>query len=235
MMAGTELKQAKGFPISDANEDIAGSADIDTNKQAAGERSKQPPTPTELINHPAKLSDQLDALAKLQPSVLRQQWTRLYKTQPPPRMSPDLLLLAVSWKVQARALGGLGAQAKRKLAELARKSGGLERGSAMNTIRLKPGTKLIREWHGDIHEILVLEEGFEWCGNHYRSLTQIASLITGAHWSGPRFFGLKAKQDNFAKSIVDDADAQEKLSTKCIKGKAGRDSTMGNADRKDMD
>jgi hypothetical protein len=173
----------------------------------ASERSDYRRIPAAGIDQPAALSDQLDALAKLPTNTLRQQWSRLYRSQPPPRMSRDLLLLAVSWKVQARALGGLGASAKRKLADMARKSNSQER--TASAIRLKPGTKLIREWHGDIHEILVLEDGFEWCGCHYRSLTQIAFQITGAHWSGPRFFGLKAKQDNFAKTNDRNAAIQE--------------------------
>lgn len=58
--------------------------------------------------------------------------------------------------------------------------------------KLKPGTRLIRSWGGTVHHVLVLENGFEHDGRHYRSLSQIAHTITGAHWSGPRFFGLKA-------------------------------------------
>ena len=149
---------------------------------------------------PTALAQQLEALAKLPTSTLRQQWCRLYKTQPPRRITRDLLMLAVSWKMQARSLGGLGAPAKRKLTDLARKSKQQGTAATCNAIRLKPGTRLVREWHGDIHEIMVLEAGFEWRGRHYRSLSKIAQEITGAHWSGPRFFGLKPKPDNFAHS-----------------------------------
>jgi hypothetical protein len=60
--------------------------------------------------------------------------------------------------------------------------------------RLKLGTRLVRQWHGKIYQIEVLEEGFEFEHRQYRSLTQIARQITGAVWSGPRFFGLKAKR-----------------------------------------
>lgn len=59
-------------------------------------------------------------------------------------------------------------------------------------VTLRPGAKLVREWRGEPHEILVLEDGFQWRGERWRSLTAIACAITGGHWSGPRFFGLIA-------------------------------------------
>ena len=55
---------------------------------------------------------------------------------------------------------------------------------------LKPGMRLVREWRGQMHSVLVLENGFEYHDHRYRSLTEIARHITGAHWSGPRFFGV---------------------------------------------
>ena len=55
---------------------------------------------------------------------------------------------------------------------------------------LKPGSKLVREWRGRTHKVIVLEDGFEWKGTRWRSLSVIARKITGVHWSGPRFFGL---------------------------------------------
>jgi hypothetical protein len=57
-------------------------------------------------------------------------------------------------------------------------------------IVLKTGTRLVRQWRGHSHTVLVREDGFEYEDQHYRSLTVIAERITGAHWSGPRFFGL---------------------------------------------
>jgi hypothetical protein len=58
-------------------------------------------------------------------------------------------------------------------------------------ISLKAGTRLVREWHGVTHTVLVEAQGFDWNGRRYRSLTILAHEITGAHWSGPRFFGLR--------------------------------------------
>ena len=62
-------------------------------------------------------------------------------------------------------------------------------------VRLKPGVKLVREWRGETHDVLVLEDGFQWRGQRWRSLSAIAREISGTHWSGPRFFGLQAKAE----------------------------------------
>ena len=61
------------------------------------------------------------------------------------------------------------------------------------TRQLKPGTKLLREWNGVVHEVLMLDDGAEYRGVRFPSLTAVAKEITGAHWSGPRFFGLKTR------------------------------------------
>jgi hypothetical protein len=121
---------------------------------------------------------------------LRSEWRRLYRAHPPKRVARDLLALGVAWKIQEQAYGGLGATTKRRLADLAttmERDGDLARS---RVTRLKPGAKLIREWRGETHTVIVLEDGFEWRGKRQRSLSVIAQLITGAHWSGPRFFGL---------------------------------------------
>jgi hypothetical protein len=55
-----------------------------------------------------------------------------------------------------------------------------------------PGARLIREWHGRTHIVTITDAGFDYAGDSYRSLTEIAKTITGTHWSGPRFFGLGA-------------------------------------------
>ena len=134
----------------------------------------------------------LRSLAALSSEELRAEWCRLYRVPPPPRVRRELLLLGVAWKRQERALGGLGAAAQRRLAELAGpdRSGDADRSCKM---RLKPGARLLREWRGETYSVLVLEDGFAWRDRRWRSLSEIACAITGAHWSGPRFFGL-AKQ-----------------------------------------
>ena len=146
---------------------------------------------------PSKLAAKLDALVRQPNRALRAEWRRLFKSEPPDRIRRDLLLLAIGWKLQERAFGGLSAAIKRRIAAAANNK---EESSGFDTIRLKTGTKLIREWHGVVHEIEVRDDGFVWNGRRYRSLSNIAREITGAHWSGPRFFGLKAKPKTFGRS-----------------------------------
>ena len=108
-------------------------------------------------------------------------------------MSPELLRRAIGYKMQEVELGGLNRRAQLRLSSLRSISGN---GKAANRERvipaLKSGTKLLREWQGKVHEVLALDDGqFAYSGKTFRSLTIIAQQITGAHWSGPRFFGLK--------------------------------------------
>ncbi len=145
--------------------------------------------------HPASedLSQKLTGLAELDTAGLRREWRRLYRSHPPLHIRRDLLVLAIAWKLQERVHGGLTAAQKRKLAGIAedlRRNGDL---SGSPAIRMKPGMRLVREWRGETHDVLVLEDGFEWNGKHRRSLSAIAWEITGTRWSGPRFFGLKPR------------------------------------------
>ena len=139
------------------------------------------------------LSQKLTALADLDTTGLRREWRRLYRSHPPLHIRRDLLVLAIAWKLQERVYGGLTAAQKRKLAGIAeelRRNGDL---SGSPAIRMKPGSRLVREWRGETHTVLVLEDGFEWNGRRRPSLSAIAREITGTQWSGPRFFGLQRK------------------------------------------
>ena len=156
-------------------------------------------------SHPASeaLSAKLTALAALDAASLRAEWRRLYRSHPPKRVGRDLLARAIAYKLQERALGGLNATAKRKLRAFAEQ---LESGDGTAFdpgIMLKPGAKLLREWGGDSYVVIALEDGFEFNGRRYRSLSKIAREITGAHWSGPRFFGLKRAPKPFAEQAVE--------------------------------
>jgi len=136
------------------------------------------------------LATRLAALSTCPYDDLRAEWRRLYRNNPPKKIRRDLLELGAAWKLQERALGGVSPVLKRRLAGLAESltiNGDLAKA---RIVSLRPGARLVREWHGDVHEIVVLEKGFQWRGERWRSLTAIAHAITGAHWSGPRFFGL---------------------------------------------
>ncbi len=144
------------------------------------------------------LSEKLTALAELDTAGLRREWRRVYRSHPPLHIRRDLLVLAIAWKLQERVHGGLTAAQKRRLAGIAeefRRNGDL---SGSPAIRMKPGMRLVREWRGETHDVLVLEDGFEWNGERRRSLSAIAREITGTQWSGPLFFGLKRRPMPFS-------------------------------------
>jgi hypothetical protein len=120
---------------------------------------------------------------------LRLAWHQLHCHEPPRGLSRDLLVRALVHQLQERIYGGVSRALQRRLQTL---SAEFEKGAACSDsgIMLKTGTTLLRQWRGHTHTVLVRENGFEYDGRHYRSLTVIAERITGAHWSGPRFFGL---------------------------------------------
>jgi Protein of unknown function (DUF2924) len=122
---------------------------------------------------------------------LREEWRRLHQTPPPKRLSRDILLRGITYKLQENSLGGLSKAILRKL-----QTSGPAEVSPLKKHRprpsYKPGTRPVREWHGVTHTVVILADGVEWRGQRYRSLSIVARQITGAHWSGPRFFGLKA-------------------------------------------
>ena len=129
---------------------------------------------------------------------LRRLWGELVGKKAPPTLK-RLLVRELAWHLQRRVHGDLDADTRRLLRAAVRlaanDSGVPERKStrrAKPRPRLEAGTKLVRTWHGRTHEVVVLEHGkrFRYRGRAYRSLTEIAEKITGAHWSGPRFFGL---------------------------------------------
>jgi hypothetical protein len=121
---------------------------------------------------------------------LRREWRQLYKNEPP-KISRDLLVLGIAYRRQEIEHGGLGKATLRKLQTLAKTLHTTGRVGPSPSLSLKPGARLIREWRGRTHTVTVTEDGFEYGGASYASLTKIANKITGSHLSGPRFFGLQ--------------------------------------------
>jgi hypothetical protein len=107
-------------------------------------------------------------------------------------MSRDLLVREVAYKLQENTHGGLSQALRRRLRTAGREVEANTAGGD-DTIVLKPGVRLVREWGGRSHHVVVLDDGFSYAGNRYRSLTEVARTITGARWSGPRFFGLRRR------------------------------------------
>jgi len=158
----------------------------------------------------SNLEQEIGQLADLSRVELVERWHRIYRCPPPRGIKRGLLERAIAWHLQARHFGGLSPSTRRRLAEAAAGSGALG-GSAIGkagasfpsnapaasvrqpvipTASLTPGSRLIREWHGRGHSVDVIEGGFVFEGRSYTSLSAIAREITGARWSGPRFFGL---------------------------------------------
>ena len=134
------------------------------------------------------------ALEALTTADLQIEWRRFYRTMPPTRLSRDLLIRGVAHRVQEQAHGGLSLSTKRRLRSLSDDADQRGGAAAAPAIALKPGTKLVREWHGHAHTVSVLDDGFEYQGERYPSLTRIARRITGVHWSGPLFFGISKRR-----------------------------------------
>ncbi len=137
----------------------------------------------------AEVDRQIAQLLERRTQELRRAWRQLYRTGSLAGLSRDLLIRALAHQLQERTQGGAGAALRRRLRTLAAE---FEKGSASfaSGVVPKTGTRLVREWRGHTHTVLVGENGFEYEGQRYRSLTVIAERIIGTHWSGPRFFGV---------------------------------------------
>jgi hypothetical protein len=134
----------------------------------------------------------VEELEGLDLNALRQVWAALFTCPAPARMPRGFLLKLVAQGVQEREIGGLPKGLDRALA------GALYAGDAKTADEagdgLCLGTRLVRTWGNAKHEVIVLKDGFAYRGKAYGSLSEIARLITGARWSGPRFFGLKSSE-----------------------------------------
>jgi hypothetical protein len=132
------------------------------------------------------LETRLDILSGLSRSELVIRWRETFAAPPPKHLSAPFMIKAIGFEMQCNALGGVPKSMIRHLNAIA--SGPKSRAPAVTSI--KPGTHLMREWNGRTYQVEVTTEGFVMDGTTYRSLSAIAKRITGAHWSGPRFFGL---------------------------------------------
>ena len=143
------------------------------------------------------LEEEISNLPGLSKTELLTKWRERLKQAPPSHLNKPILVPLLAYRLQEQAFGGLKPAYRRRLRELAES---FERNPnrPLKTIssfaRIKPGTRLIRQWDGQTHQVTVAEQGFEYKGERYKSLSEIARLITGTRWSGPLFFGLKQSQ-----------------------------------------
>lgn len=139
---------------------------------------------------PLRLALDLEALTAMNLAQMRTLWSkRLPRPYPPNLKSPEILRGLLGARLRAQVEGDLPATARKKLREIETKS---KTGEKVNFLpRLNIGVRLEREYKGVMHEVDVVEGGFSHLGTTYQSLSEVARAITGGHWSGPRFFGLK--------------------------------------------
>ena len=119
----------------------------------------------------------------------------MFGADPPPKLRSSLMVQAIAYRLQEKALGGLKPATLRLLERIADDAAARRQASPTpEKIRVNAGTVLIREWHGTKHQVTVLKDGFLYRAKRFRSLSQIARAITGSRWSGPLFFGLKSSR-----------------------------------------
>jgi Protein of unknown function (DUF2924) len=147
-----------------------------------------------LSKSPETISRKLASLESSSIKALKQQWRALYGSEPPHRISRELLTRAVAYRIQEQARGGLKPSTRRLLVRLGNDARDGQPLKFEPSTAASAGTVLVRDWHGSAHEVKVLDQGVLYKRKRYRSLTEVAKLITGAHWNGPRFFGLRIKR-----------------------------------------
>ena len=138
---------------------------------------------------------QLTELQDMPFPALKDRWRNLYGTEPP-RYKRQHMIRRLAYRIQELAYGGLSEETKTELERIATEADANPAAALRKRHKPKithplPGTRLVRDWNGTRHEVTAIDGGFEYSGRRYRSLSAVAKAITGAHWSGPQFFGLR--------------------------------------------
>jgi hypothetical protein len=146
------------------------------------------------------MADQIDQrladLPKLSKTALLELWKQLFNGTPPPQPRRRLMIPILAYRLQEQALGSLRAASRVRLQQLGRAFEANSDAAVPPFPSIRPGTRLVRQWGDQIHLVNVETNGYEYQGARYKSLSEIARLITGTHWSGPLFFGIKSEQTN---------------------------------------
>lgn len=124
---------------------------------------------------------------------LRDEWRRRLGGEPPKLRTRELMGLALAYRLQERAHGGLSGSAKRRIAEYQRRFDQDRSFTPVTGPALKPGSSLIKAYRGVRHEVVVLEQGFGYRGQIFATLSEVATHISGTRWNGYVFFGLKER------------------------------------------
>ena len=143
------------------------------------------------------LAGEIATLNTLEPAALLQKWKALFGTDPSPLLARIFMVRAIAYRLQERRFGGLKPSTQRLLDRVGEGRADVGRRRIPDR-RVSAGTVLIREWGGVSHRVTVLDHGVVYRGRRYRSLSEVAGVITGARWSGPLFFGLKRRAETIA-------------------------------------
>jgi DUF2924 family protein len=138
-----------------------------------------------------ELVGEITRLAALEVLALRQRWAVLFGDDPSPNFGRALLIRAIAYRLQRKALAGLKPSTQRVLDRIADSSKDVPQ--YIPKRRTSAGTVPIREWRGVSHRVTILDDEVVYCDRRYTSLSEIARAITGSRWSGPRFFGLNRR------------------------------------------
>lgn len=137
-------------------------------------------------------------LNDLETDVLKALWAKHFGRPPPLRSRKSLLVDCLAYRIQEQVFGGLAYGTRAKLKKLANDVTDGKKPAVLFQPKIKPGTRLIRAWGGQTHEVQALDSGFSYRNRRYTNLSEIARVITGSRWSGPLFFGIKRKEMNRA-------------------------------------
>ena len=150
------------------------------------------------------VEDELDRLATMPIAQLRLRYAQLFRTDPPKSFGPDLLRRSIAHRLQEKAYGGLSRSAQRLLDQMMKAYAAKPGGRIVLPRRIKPGSVLVREWKRKSHRVVVLADGYAYDGRTFANLSEIAVLIAGTRWNGPRFFGLRPKTQDIGEGPTPD-------------------------------
>jgi len=163
------------------------------------------------------VEDELDRLASMPIVQLRARYREVFRGVPPKAFGPDLLRRSIAHRIQEKAYGGLSRQAQRLLDQMVKAYAAKPNGKIVLPRRIKPGSILVREWKGKSHRVTVSAEGFVYDDKIYTNLSEIAVLITGTRWNGPRFFGLRTKLQDGDESVAPNRSGAAKRTAQFLK------------------
>jgi Protein of unknown function (DUF2924) len=149
------------------------------------------------------VGDEIAHLRGLDLKGLRSRWQSVFQRSAPAHLTRHLLFAVIAYRLQADRFGDLDHLSKQMLDRAIAKEAGPAMSARLASFdqkrnELSPGTVLVREWDRQSHRVMVMADGFAWNGQTYDSLSKVAFAITGTKWNGPRFFGLRDREDRSA-------------------------------------